>query len=367
MRLEIAIATRPHDRKGVTPPRGLDLHFLDRFLQRFGIVERADIDVREAAERIAVKRGDAGLEIDRRNPVLLALLDLEGHEEALLLRIVFRQRGHYLHVGKTVLEVKAANQIAIGLDPVRIVDVAAAKEAQQIGFVRLDDVLETVRGISVVADELDRLDTGFPALGDRENEIDPVVRLLDDFGIDAYVIAAGAAIDFGDALGVGLDHGTRQRTPRLGLYFRRKLLVLDLLIALEGNAADHRVFDHGHDQATARLTDSDVLEQAGLDQRPDAVIDTRLIEAPAGPWFEIGADSLDLDTPVPFDLNRRNGLCEGWRRHKRSSDRRSQHDQGGQHTPPHPHSHIHAQRALIPNAGSYPYEPADSHSLPACS
>jgi len=128
--------------------------------------------------------------------------------------------------------------------------------------------------------------------------------------------------------------------------------------------ADHRVFDHGHDQATARLTDLDVLEQAGLDQRLEAVIDTRLIEAPAGPWFEIGADSLDLDTPVPFDLNRRNGLCEGWRRHKRSSDRRSQHDQGGQHTPPHPHSHIHAQRALIPNAGSYPYEPAESHSLP---
>src|SRR4030088_2087554 len=294
MRLEIAIAARPHDRKGVTPPRSLDLHFLDGLLQRFGVIERTDINAREAAKRIAVKRGDAGLEIDRCNPVLLALLDLEGHKEALLLRIVFRQRGHHLHVGKTVLEVKAANQIAIGLDPVRIVDVAAAKEAQQIGFMRLDDVLETVRGISIVADEIDRLDTGFPALGDRENEIDPVVRLLDDFGIDAYVIAAGAAIDFGDALGVGLDHGTRQRAPRLGLDFRRKLLVLDLLVALEGDAPDHRGFNDGHYQAAAVLIDLDVLEQSCFDQRFQAVIDATLVETPPRTGLKIGANGFDF-------------------------------------------------------------------------
>ena len=76
-------------------------------------------------------------------------------------RIVFRQRGHHLHVGKTVLQIKAANQVAIGFDPVRIVDVTAAEEAQQIRFAGLDDVLEPIRRIGVVADELDRLDAGF--------------------------------------------------------------------------------------------------------------------------------------------------------------------------------------------------------------
>ena len=207
------------------------------------------------------------------DPVLLAFLDLEGDQEALALRIVFRQRGHHLHVGKAVLQVKAANQVAIGFDPVRIVDVAAAEEAQQIRFVGLDDVLQAVGRIGVVADELDRLDAGLRALGDRENEIDAVVRLLDDFGRDVHVVAAGMAIDFGDALGVGLHHRTRQRAARLGLHFRRKLLVLDLLVALEGDAADHRIFDHGHDQMAAGLVDLDVLEQAGLDQRLQAVID----------------------------------------------------------------------------------------------
>jgi hypothetical protein len=38
--------------------------------------------------------------------ILLALLDLEGHQEALLLRIVFRQRLPHLHIGKAVLQVK---------------------------------------------------------------------------------------------------------------------------------------------------------------------------------------------------------------------------------------------------------------------
>ena len=62
-----------------------------------------------------------------------------------LLRIVFRQRGHHLHVGEAVLEVIAANQVAIGFDPVRIVDVVAAEEAQQVRFAGLDDVLAADR------------------------------------------------------------------------------------------------------------------------------------------------------------------------------------------------------------------------------
>ena len=139
-------------------------------------------------------------------------------------------------------------------------------------------------------------------------EIDAVVRLLDDLGIDVNVVAAGVTIDFGDPERVGLHHRTRQRATRLGLHFRRKLLVLDLLVALESNAVDHRIFDHGHHQMTAGLVDLDVLEQAGLDQRLQAVIDRRLIEAPAGTGLEIGANGLDFDPPVALDLDRGDGL-----------------------------------------------------------
>src|SRR6266436_4991196 len=333
MSLEIAIAARAHDRKGVAPSRRLDLHFLDGLLQGFGVVERADIDAREAAKRIGVQGSNAGLKLDRPYPILLAFLDLESYQKTLAFRIVFRQRGHHLNVGEAMLQIKAANQVTIGLDPVRIVCVSSTEETQEIGFARLDDIPEAIRRISIVADEFDRLDAGFRALGNGENEIDAVVRLFDDFGIDAHVIAAGAAIDLGDTLGVGLDHGTRQRAARLGLDFRGKLLVLDLLVALERHAADHRVFDHRHQQATARLTDFDVLEQACLDQRFQAVIDTGLIETPAGTRLEIGANGLDLDAAIALDLNRRHGLGDGWRRNNHGGQRRghrhSEHDQGG--------------------------------------
>ena len=134
-------------------------------------------------------------------------------------------------------------------------------------------------------------------------------------GLTRHVIAAGMAIDFGDALRVGLHHRARQRAARLGLHFRRKLLVLDLLVALEGDAADHRVFDHGHQQTAAGLADPHVLEQAGLDQRLQAVIDLRLIQASAGTRLEIGADGLDLDAPVALDLDRSHGLGGSRRRH----------------------------------------------------
>src|SRR6202043_3355413 len=134
-----------------------------------------------------------------------------------------------------------------------------------------------------VADELDRLDRGLLALVDLEDEIDAVVRLLDDLRVDADVVAPGMAVHLDDALGIGLHHRTRQRATRLGLDLRRQLLVLDLLVAFEGNAADHRIFDHGHDYPAANLIDLDVLEQAGLDQRLQAVVDAGLIQPTARP------------------------------------------------------------------------------------
>ena len=81
---------------------------------------------------------------------MLAFLDLEGDQETLALGIVFGERRHDLHIGEAVLQIEATNQVAIGLDPVRIVDVGAAKKAQQIRFAGLDDVLQAVRRVGVL-------------------------------------------------------------------------------------------------------------------------------------------------------------------------------------------------------------------------
>src|SRR5665213_1621529 len=110
MRVEIAIPARSHDRKRVASPRAFDLHLFDGLLERFRIIERPDTYPREAAERVSVECGNAGLETDRRNPIRLPLFDLEGHQEALAFGIVLRQRGHDLHVGITMFQIEAAKQ-----------------------------------------------------------------------------------------------------------------------------------------------------------------------------------------------------------------------------------------------------------------
>src|SRR3984885_14337951 len=128
-------------------------------------------------------------------------------------------------------------------------------------------------------------------------------RLFDDFRRDIDVVTAGVTIDFGDSLGVGLHHRTRQRAACLGLYLRGELLVLDPLVALKGNATDHRVFDHDHYQPVARALDLHVLEQAGLDQRLEAVVDLSLVETTTLAPLEIRADGLDFDALVTLDLD----------------------------------------------------------------
>ena len=117
------------------------------------------------------------------------------------------------------------------------------------------------------ADEADVLDAGLFAFLDLEHEIDAVVRQLDDLGIDRDVETAAAMIDFDDALHVGLHRRPRQRAARLRLNFRRELVVLGLLVALEGDPVDDRVFDHRDDDPAAGVTDADVGKQAGGEER----------------------------------------------------------------------------------------------------
>ena len=113
----------------------------------------------------------------------------------------------------------------------------------------------------------------------------------------------------------------------------------------------HRVFNHDYDQTAAGLIDPDVLEQTGLDQGLQAVIDMRLVETPAGARLEIGTDGRHFDAAITFDLDGIQGLGSRRRRNnqsrQRGSNRHGDHDQGGQQAPPHSHSNIHAQRALV--------------------
>jgi hypothetical protein len=183
----------------------------------------------------------------------------------------------------------------------------------------------------LVADKLNRSDAGLVSFSDRENEIDAVVGLFNELGGDVHVVAAGMAIDFDDSPDVGLNRRPGKRAARLGLDLRLQLIVLHLLVALEGNPVDDRVLDDRDHQPVPHPVDSDVLKQAGLDQRFQGVIDAGLVKAPTGIRLEIGTDRIQLDAAVPLDGDRRQRLGGGRRRYEWDH---ANGNQGGEQYPP---------------------------------
>src|ERR1041384_7143426 len=231
----------------------------------------------------------------------VALRDREGQDETVAAGIELGDSRDDAHVRIAVLQVPAAQQLAIRIDPGGIVQIVVLEEAQQVALAGLDHITQPPGRKGAIAHELDVLDRGLAAFRDLEDEVDAVVRPVDDLGLDADVVAAVAAIDLDDALDIGLHQRTRQRSARFRLDFGEQLLVLDALVALELDAADDRVLDHRHDEAAALPAIAYVGEQAGGEQRLDAFVGFDGIEPLTGADAEIGANRVRLDAAVALD------------------------------------------------------------------
>src|SRR5262249_10365003 len=155
--------------------------------------------------------------------------------------------------------------------------------------------------------KLDQLDPGLYAFGDFEDEIDAIIRELDDLGFDVHVETAAAAVDLDDASRVSLHDGTRERPSFLGLDFRFQLVILDLLVGLNCSAVDDRIFGHGNGQASALNRRPDILEQTGGNERLHAFVDLEGVQLTAWSRPEIGADGVGLDPLVALDDDRADG------------------------------------------------------------
>ena len=72
------------------------------------------------------------MNVDHAEVIQRPFLDREGNDESLLGGIVFGNGRDHLHVGKAVLQIEAADQIAVGFDAVGIVDVGGLQKAQEV-------------------------------------------------------------------------------------------------------------------------------------------------------------------------------------------------------------------------------------------
>ncbi len=68
------------------------------------------------------------LNVDSGNSILRAFLDGDRDDIALLFRVVMRIRTDDMEIGIAVLEIEAADEIEVGGDLVRIVDVGGLEE-----------------------------------------------------------------------------------------------------------------------------------------------------------------------------------------------------------------------------------------------
>ena len=195
--------------------------------------------------------------------ILTAFVDRKGDDKSLSGWIVFADRRKNTHIGIAVFQVETTQQIAVGFDTIGVINVGSLQETQKIAFGSLDHVLQTAGRKGVRSDKTDVLDPRFFTLFDLEYEIDAVVGQFDDLRVNGHVEAAGAVIDFNDALHIGLHCWPRQCPARLRLHFCRELIVLGFLVAFESDPVDHGVFDHRHYNAIAGVTNADVREKAG--------------------------------------------------------------------------------------------------------
>ncbi len=230
------------------------------------------------------------LDIDGAEPVAVAFVHGEGDDEAFPRRIIRAGCGDDLGVGKAVLEVEGAQQVAVGFDPVGVVDIGGLEESQPAGLGRLDDAFQPPVGKGAVADEDDLLDSGLRALLDLEDEVGAAFSPVDRLRRDLGVVAAGAAIGVLNARDVVLDGGFGQGRVRFGPDLAGEILVLDLLVALELHAVDDRRFCHGDDEVGPGPGDRDVFKPAGREQGLDTVVDSRRIQPAVARRMKMSAD-----------------------------------------------------------------------------
>src|SRR6185437_14793252 len=304
----------------------------DALLDQVGVVDVARADLESVAQGARIDRVDVRHHIDGADAVLAAFIDGEGDDEALLGRVVFADSRNDAHGGIAVLEVKTAKQVAVGFHPVWVVDVAGLQEAQPVALRGLDHILQPARRIGMDADEVDFLDAGFSAIVDLEHQIDAVIRQFDDLRIDLHVEAAVAVIDFDDPLHVSLHGRPRQGAARLRLDFGLELFVFGFFVAFEGDAIDHRVFDHGDHQPAAGMIDLHILEQTGRNQRLESFVFKFGGQVAARAGLEIRADGLRFDAPVAAHLNGIGGLCKRSARGRHAHDASTDRDTPEDHT-----------------------------------
>jgi hypothetical protein len=127
-----------------------------------------------------------------------AFVDRETDRKAFFIVIIFGFRPGHADIRKTLAEIEAAQQFAVGLDLVGIVDIVAQHETEDIALAGLDHGLELPLAEGPVSGKIDRLDGGLGPFGDLEHQVQPVGAVADGQRYHPDVVASRSAVDVSD-------------------------------------------------------------------------------------------------------------------------------------------------------------------------
>ena len=176
--------------------------------------------------------------------VAFPLLEGEGDEEGAAVGRQFGHGGHHPEVGVAFLEVEVAQRLAVHRQPVRVVGVDGGEEAVPGAFARDDLAAQRAVAERRIADEVDAPDLGDLALVDFEDQIDAILFQRNHLRLDGGGEAAAATVYLEDAPGVVLNPRLRIDHARPELHLGLEGLVVDALVAFEGELVDDRVLHH---------------------------------------------------------------------------------------------------------------------------
>ncbi len=202
-----------------------------------------------------------------------ALVDGEGLDEAVLVRRQFGHRRHHAEVVVAVVTVELADLFAVVLDLVGIVIVVRLEELVPVRLARHDHVAQGGVAERLVAHEVDALDAGLGALVDLEDQVDALLRQLDDLGRDGRRDPPRAAVELDDLLGVLLDPSAGEDAARAHGHLVAQLVFLEGVVPLEHHLVDDRVFGDANDQVVALHLHRFIGEQIGAVQRLDRQVE----------------------------------------------------------------------------------------------
>jgi hypothetical protein len=301
-------------REGIPFFRGNDGQGLGRLLDSLDVISAPGPANDNGPKRLDAQRRKRGLDVDITELVLLAFVHGEGDEEAAPVAVEIGGSGNDLHVGIAVLQIELAQQLAIEIEAVGIVDVRALEKTQDIRLGCADHVTKLRVAEGVVADKVDGAHFGARPFIDFVDDIDAIVVEIDDLRRHLGRIHALAAIDVEDPLHVGLDAGARIDAARFRLHFGAQGVVVALFVPFECDLRNDRVLHHDHDDGAALAADADILEKASGKEGFQRFVDLSDVVGIADIEGEVSPNRFGLDAPVALDANcgnrsRRLGVC----------------------------------------------------------